>query len=532
LWCSEDVTDALPTDAELLERLLLTERQRHCEELEQAALRLQARDQEIARLSAIIKELQRHRFGRRSEQLDPDQLALALEDVEQTVSATEAAAEKSQAGPDKPTRRRKTNRGSLPAHLPREEVVLDLADRSCACCGGLKVCIGEDVSERLDVIPAQFKVIITRRPKYACRACRGEVAQAPAPERLIENGVPTEATVAQVIVAKYADHLPLYRQAQIWARQGIEIDRSTMADWVGRATFELTAVHSRLLEQLRSSGKLFADETVVPVLDPGRGSTKKGQLWAYARDDRPWGGSDPPAVAYVYAPDRTYARPGQHLAGFKGILQVDGYGAYSELAAAGAVELAFCWAHVRRKFYELQAAGTPAPIASEALTRIAGLYAVEADIRGATSEQRRHVRQRRSRPIVEALKSWLEHQLTLVSRKSTLAGAIRYALSRWDGLSRFLDDGRIEVDSNVVERTIRPITLGRKNHLFAGSDGGGQHWAVLASLIATCKLNDVDPNAYLADVLAKIVARHPISRIDQLLPFAYVKLKAPRLAAA
>jgi transposase len=230
LWCSKEVTDALPTDAELLERLLLTERQRHSEELEQAALRLQARDQEIDRLSAIIRELQRHRFGRRFEQLDPDQLALALEDVEQTVSASEAAVEKSPASPDKPARRRKTNRGSLPAHLPREEVVLDLADRSCACCGGLKVCIGEDVSERLDVVPVQFKVIVTRRPKYACRACQGEVTQAPAPERLVENGVPTEATVAQVIVAKYADHLPLYRQAQIWARQGIEIDRSTMAD--------------------------------------------------------------------------------------------------------------------------------------------------------------------------------------------------------------------------------------------------------------------------------------------------------------
>ena len=496
------------------------------------AERLQARDQEIDRLTAIIKALQRHRFGRRSEQLDPDQLALALEDVEQTVSAAEAAVEKSSSGKDKPARRRKINRGSLPAHLPREEVVLDVADKRCACCGGLKACIGEDVSQRLDVVPAQFKVIVTRRPKYACRACQGEVVQAAAPERLIENGLPTEALVAQVLVAKYADHLPLYRQAQIWARQGIEIDRSTLADWVGRAAFELAPVHARLLEKLRGSAKLFADETTVPVLDPGRGRTRTGQLWAYARDDRPWAGSDPPAVAYVYAPDRTYARPGQHLAGFTGILQVDGYGAYRELASAGAVELAFCWAHVRRNFYELQASGTPAPIASEALARIAGLYAVEADIRGQTAEQRRQVRQRRSKPILEALKPWLERQLTLVSGKSRIAKAIRYALSRWQGLSRFLDDGRVELDSNVVERAIRPITLGRKNHLFAGSDGGAQHWAVLASLIATCKLNDVDPYAYLADVLAKLVARHPMSRIDELLPFAYVKPKRPQLAAA
>ncbi len=510
----------------MLRHLLLAERQQHVAALD-------ARDHEIDRLTAIIKALQRHRFGRRAEQLDADQLVLALEEVEQTLAASEAADDKSPTAPaDKPSRRRKVNRGALPPHLPRQEVVLDIADKSCACCGGLKLCIGEDVSERLDVVPAQFKVIVTRRPKYACRACQGEVTQAAAPERLIANGLPTEALVAQVIVAKYADHLPLYRQAQIWARQGLVIDRSTLADWVGRAAFELAPVHARLLEQLKRSTKLFADETVVPVLDPGRGRTKTGQLWAYARDDRPWAGRDPPAAVYVYAPDRKHLRPGQHLAGFSGILQVDGYGAYRELASAGAVELAFCWAHVRRNFYELQAGDTPAPIASEALGRIAGLYAVEADIRGATAEQRRHVRQRRSKPILDALKPWLERQLGLVSGKSTLAEAVRYALSRWEGLNRFLDDGRIEIDSNVVERAIRPITLGRKNHLFAGSDGGGQHWAVLASLIATCKLNNVDPNAYLADVLQKIVARHPMSRIDDLLPFAYVKPKQSDSAAA
>jgi transposase len=531
------VNEALPIDVEswpceatALRSLLLAERQRYVVDLGQAALQVQARDQQIDRLTAIIKELQRHRFGRRSEQLDPDQLSLALEEIEQTLSAAEAAAEKSQ--PDKPPRRRKVNRGALPRHLPREQVVLDVADKLCACCGGLKICIGEDVSERLDVVPAQFKVIVTHRPKYACRACQGEVVQVAAPERLIENGLPTEATVAHVIVAKYADHLPLYRQAQIYARQGVVLDRSTLADWVGRAAFELAPVHARLLEQLRGSCKLFADETTVPVLDPGRGRTKTGQLWTYARDERPYGGSDPPAVVFVYAPDRKHARPGQHLAGFKGILQVDGYGAYVELAAAGAVDLAFCWAHVRRGFYDLQTGNTPAPIASEALVRIAGLYAVEADIRGQSADRRERVRRSRSKPIIDALKPWLEQQLALVSRKSTLAEAIRYALSRWDGLCRFLDDGRVEIDNNVVERAIRPITLGRKNHLFAGSDSGGQHWAVLASLIATCKINDVDPNAYLADVLAKIVARHPASRIDELLPFAYVKPKAHERAAA
>jgi transposase len=501
--------DSLPTDADALRALLLAERARHGEERE--------------RWMAIIAELQRHRFGRRSERLDPDQLALTLEDVEQMLAAADAAAEKDDTPTVKPAaaRKRQINRGALPLHLPREEIVIDVADKTCACCGGLKHRIGEDVAERLDVIPAQFKVIVTRRPKYACAACAGKVVQAPAPERLIENGIPTEALVAHVLVAKYADHSPLYRQAQIYARQGVTLDRSTLADWVGRAAFALRPVYVRLLEQLKQSTKLFADETTAPVLDPGRGRVKKGQLWAYARDERPWAGHAPPGVAYVYAPDRKHARPAEHLAGFSGTLQVDGYGAYADLAEAGDVVLAFCWSHVRRQFYDIQAK-TPAPIAAEALVRIAPLYAVEADIRGLSADERRQARQRRSKPIVDALRLWLEAQLAAVSGKSTIATAIRYALSRWDGLARFLDDGRVEIDSNVVERSIRPIALGRKNHLFVGSDGGGEHWAVIASLIETCKMNGVDPQAYLRDVLAKIVARHPMSRIDELLPFAYL----------
>jgi len=516
--------DSLPTDAKTLRALLLAERTHHAEEL--AAARGEA-DREIERLRAIIKELQRHRFGRRSERLDPDQLALGLEDLEQTLAAAEAAAEQDSKTSATPvaTRKRQINRGALPLHLPREEIVIDVADKTCACCGGLKHLIGEDVSERLDMIPAQFKVTVTRRPKYACAVCEGEVVQAPAPERLIENGIPTEAVVAHVLVAKYADHTPLYRQAQIYARQGITLDRSTLTDWVGRAAFALRPVHARLLEHLKQSTKLFADETTAPVLDPGRGCTKKGQLWAYARDERPWLGTGPPGVAYVYAPDRKHARPAEHLAGFSGTLQVDGYGAYAELADAGGVELAFCWSHVRRYFYELQV-NSPAPIATETLTRIAALYAVEADIRGCSADERKQARQKRSKPLVDSLRVWLEAKLAVVSGKSKIAEAIRYALSRWDGLARFLDDGRIEIDSNVVERAIRPIALGRKNHLFAGSDGGGEHWAVVASLIETCKMNRVDPYAYLRDVLTKIVARHPMSRIDELLPFAYSPAQA------
>ena len=499
------VADSLPEDPGTLKAMLIAERAQN------------------ERLRQIIKELQRHRFGRRAETLPEDQMLLGLEEVEQVAASGEAGTEISN-----PTARanasakRRINRGSLPAHLPRIEVVVDIEDRICPCCGNALHRIGEDTGERLDIVPAQFRVLVVRRPKYACRSCENAVIQAPAPNRLIEGGLPTEATVAQALVAKYADHLPLYRQAQIYARQGINLDRSTLADWVGRAAFELQPVHERLLAALKASPKLFADETTAPVLDPGRGRTKIGQLWAYARDDRPWGSTDPPAVAYVYAPDRTAKQPITHLAGFSGVLQVDGYSGYRALAERNDVQLAFCWAHVRRRFYELAAAGS-APIASEALQRIASLYAIEKDIRSLSAEQRRAVRRERSRLLLDELKPWLCAKLALISQKTKLAQAIRYAVSRWDGLTRFVDDGRIEIDSNVVERSIRPIALNRKNALFAGSDGGAEHWAVIASLIETCKLNGVDPHAYLSDVITKIVNGHPNSRIDELLPWAYPK---------
>ena len=503
--------DALPDDPGMLKAMLLAERAR------------------AERLEQIIKELQRHRFGRRAETLPEDQLLLGLEDVEQVVASS--AAEGEAAAPaeraDRAARRR-INRGSLPAHLPRIEMVVDIEDHSCPCCRNALHRIGEDCSERLDIIPAQLRVLVVRRPKYACRACEEVVVQAAAPARLIEGGLPTEATVAQVLVSKYADHLPLYRQAQIYARQGIALDRSTLADWVGRAAFMLRPVHERLLMTLKTSTKLFADETTAPVLDPGRGRTKTGQLWAYARDDRSWCGSDPPGVAYVYAPDRKAERPISHLVGFKGILQVDGYDGYRALAERGDVQLAFCWAHVRRRFYELAVAG-PAPIASEALKRIGELYTVETECRGRSADERRERRQEKSRPILDELEPWLRTKLGLISQKTKLAEAIRYTLSRWQGLTRFLDDGRIEIDNNVVERSIRPIALNRKNALFAGSDGGGQHWAIIASLIETCKLCGVEPHAYLEDVITRIVNDHPNSKIDDLLPWAY--LATPDLKA-
>lgn len=300
----------------------------------------------------------------------------------------------------------------------------------------------------------------------------------------------------------------------------MNLDRSTLADWVRRSAFLLRPVHERLFEKLKTSAKLFADETTAPVLDPGRGRTKTGQLFAYARDDRPWGGTDPPGVVYMYAPDRKAERPITHLAGFTGVLQVDGYGGYKVLAGRNRVTLAFCWSHVRRRFYELAAAG-PAPIASEALTRIAELYTVESEIRGRSPEERRASRQERSQPVLEELEPWLRSKLALISHKSKLAEAIRYALSHWEGLTRFVDDGRVEIDSNVVERSIRPIALNRKNALFAGSDGGAEHWAVIASLIETCKLIGVEPYGYLVDVITRIVQGHPNSRLDELLPWSY-----------
>ena len=499
----KETATALPDDPDLLKAMVLAERA------------------ESERLRQIIRELQRHRFGRRAEKLPADQLQLALEDVEQVAAAAEAATEdKSEEERQKRAAKRRTNRGSLPAHLPRIETLVDIDNKVCPCCAGQLHRIGEDVSERLDIVPAQFRVLVVRRPKYGCRSCEDVVIQAPAPPRLIEGGLPTEATVAQVLVSKYADHLPLYRQAQIYARQGVNLDRSTLADWVGRAAFLLKPVHERLFERLKASTKLFADETAAPVLDPGRGQTKTGQMFAYARDDRPWGGADPPGVAYVYAPDRKAERPIAHLAGFKGVLQVDGYGGYKVLAAKGEVQLAFCWSHVRRPFYEI-VQGNPSPIAQEALARIAALYQIESEIRGRSADERRVIRQERTRPLVEDLEPWLRGKLSLISQKTKLAEAIRYALSRWSGLCLFLDDGRIELDNNTVERTMRPLTLNRKNALFAGSDGGAEHWAVIASLVETCKLNGVEPHGYLADTITKIVQGHPQSQLEELLPWAY-----------
>lgn len=499
--------DNLPSDPALLHRLV-----RDMAEI------VEHRDGEIERLRLIIRQLQRAQFGRRSERLDPDQFALALDDLNGDLAATESAQVRATAALE-PSADAQARRRPLPEHLEREDIVLDVASETCACCGGALHSIGESVSEMLDWIPARLRVVRIRRPKYACRGC-GTVSQAAAPERAIAGGLATPALLAQVLVSKYCDHTPLYRQSQIFARHGVELERSTLAGWVGGACWWLEALHDLLCKDVFASDHLFADDTPVPVLDPGRGRTKTGRLWVYARDQRGWGGPAPPAAVYHYAPDRKAERPAAHLGNFKGVLHVDGYAGFERLTANGDIVLAACWAHTRRKFYEVEQA-TGSPVAAEALHRISELYAIEEKIRCQSPGHRMLVRRARSKLITDSLKTWLEAQLLRVPGNSTLADAIRYALGRWSGLTRFLNDGRVELDTNPVERAIRPVALGRKNHLFAGSDGGGARWAILCSLIETCKLNGVEPYAYLHDVLTRMVDGHPINRLGELLPWRW-----------
>jgi transposase len=453
-----EIADQLPTDIDALQALVVAAR------VERDAA-LAERDQALSqmdRLRHLLRQLQRAHFGRRSEKLDPEQLLLAFEDIEQAIASTEAAEDKKDsAGARMRGDKRRTNRGALPAHLPHVDVTIEPEDTNCPCCCAPMHVIGEEISQRLDVVPAQFRVIVTHRPKYACRACTDGVVQAPAPERLIKGGLPTEAMIAFVLVAKYAWHLPLYRQSQMLLAQGLDIKRAVLAFWVGYAATELQPLWLRLRELILTAGKIAVDETIAPVLDPGRGRTKKGFFWAIARDDRPWGGTDPPAVAFTYAPGRGAVHALKLLDGYRGIVQCDGYAAYKTIANAAsneAITLAFCWAHLRRRFFDI-AQGGHAPIASEALERIAALYAIEKTIRGRSANERRAARQERSKPLVLALKTWLEQQLARVSGKATIAEDIRYALNHWDGLTRFLDDGRIELDTNIVERSIRPIVM-------------------------------------------------------------------------
>src|SRR6202165_318119 len=369
---------ALPDDVGTLQRMVRT--------LAAERTTLTEAQAEIERLRLIVQKLQRSQFGRRAERLDDDQLQLGFDDLHADIARVEAtlpppAAKAPRSRPDRP---------SLPAHLTREDIRLDPEHQACPCCGGKLHVIGETVSEMLDHVTARLRLTRTRRPRYGCRAC-GTIHQAPAPERPIVKGLASPGLLAHVLVAKYCDHLPLYRQSQIFARHGVEIDRSTLANWVGGTCWWLEPLQARLAAHVFGSTKLFADDTPIPVLDPGRGRTKTGRLWIYARDDRPWSGPEPPAAVYFYSPDRKAERPAAHLQDFRGVLQVDGYAGFERLTVPGNIVLAACWAHARRKFYEVHQA-TDSPIAAEALRRIAELYAIERSIQGRTADARRHVR--------------------------------------------------------------------------------------------------------------------------------------------
>ena len=482
----------------------------------------------VKRLEHLVAELNHVVHGKKSEKLDKDDRQLAFEDLETAVAEVEEQQDNRTCSNDAPRRkppRARRNRGNLPKDLPRIEQLVEPESLMCPCGCGQMHKIGEDRTERLDIVPAQLRVLVTVRPKYACRACTDGVSQAPAPATLIEGGLPTEGAVAHVLVSKYADHLPLYRQSQMLARSGVTIDRGTLADWVGVAAFHLRPVVDRLAEHLKASTKLFMDETTAPVLDPGRGRTKIGYLWALARDDRGWGGPDPPGVVFFYAPGRGGENAETFLRGFDGILQLDGYTGYNRLMRPSRkggepIRVAHCWAHARRKLKEVfDRDGSE--IAAEGLRRIAEIYKVEADIRGCAPGQRLSARQARTAPLVAAFGEWLQKQRLRVSAKSRLGEKLAYIHRHWDGLQTFLHDGRVEIDSNGVENLIRPIALNRKNALFAGHDEGGKAWGRIASLIETAKINGVEPFAYLKATLEAIAAGHPKTRIDDLLPWNF-----------
>jgi transposase len=502
-----DAFTALPDDVETLKRLLL------------------GRDEMIAKLLAEIARLKRWRFGRSAERFDPTlmQLQLALDELllaparEVTDQSAAPAEDSTRVGPLNSARRPPARAPrALPSHLPREIIVHTPPSCTCPDCGALMRKLGEDISELLDFIPGYFKVIRHVRPKLSCAHC-ARVIQLPAPTRPLERALPAAGLLTQVIVAKYADHCPLYRQAAIYRRCGVDLDRATLAEWVAGVSRLVAPLVDALGRYVLAAGKVHADDTPVPVLQPGRGRTKTGRLWTYVRDDRPCGSRDPPAVWYRYSADRKSEHPRAHLRGFRGILQADAYSGFAALYDNGDILEASCWAHARRKFYDIYMANR-SPIASEAIARIGALYAIERDIRGRTPEQRAQVRQREAAALLEQMHAWLCATLRTLSAKSNLAVAINYTLTRWTQLTRYCDDGRIEIDNNSAERAIRPLVLGRRNYLFAGSDAGGERAANIYSLVGSALLNAMEPYLYLRHVLERI-ADHPINRIEELLPW-------------
>ena len=520
------IDDSLPTDLARAHALIIAQRQA----LSAAELRATAAESEaqyrallIEKLKFTIRKLRHERFGQSSERgALLDQLELQLADLEADAAQAAAAAQMAAAATSEKItvasfERRRPARRPLPEHLPRERIVY-LAPSACPCCGGTLRKIGEDVTETLELIPRQWKVIQHVREKFSCRACEA-ISQPPAPSHPIARGRAGPKLLAHIVFSKYGLHLPLNRQSAVYAREGIDLDVSTLADWVGAAAATLMPLVTEIRAHVFAAKRIHADDTTVPVL--AKGKTRTGRLWTYVRDDRPFAGPGPPAAVFFYSRDRGGEHPEQHLAGFAGLMQADAYAGFNRLYEAGRkggpIVEAACWAHARRKFFDL-ARINKAPIASEAVARIDALFAIEREINGLASQQRLGVRTERSRPLIIELETWLREQRARVSKNSDTGKAIEYSLKRWAALTRFLDDGRLCMTNNAAERELRAIAVGRRNWTFAGSDEGGRRAATLYTLIATAKLNDIDPQAWLADMLARL-PDHPAKRIHELLPW-------------
>ena len=468
---------------------------------------------------AILIEKQRHqlavhrahRFGASSE--TAEQLQLALETSEIAAAAMTARLRLPEIEEKGQPKRR-----PIPDHVPRMEVELSPAADACADCGGKLRRIGEDVTEELEYVPGRFIVNRMVRPRLTCACCERFI-QAPLPSRPIERGRPGPGLLAHVLVSKYADHLPLYRQSQIFERDGLDLDRSTLADWVGKATALLEPLAAAIGRHVLAGAAIFADDTPVSMLAPGTGRTQTARLWTYARDERPWGGAAAPAAWYRFSGDRKGQHPKDHLARFRGWMHADGYAGFEDLYRSGAIREVACMAHVRRKFVDIHRSQA-SPIAEEAIHRIARLYAVEKEARGSPPDRRVEIRGAKAAPAFDDLEAWLAQQLPRISGKSPLAAAIRYALARMNRMSPYLAHGILELDNNVAERGLRAIALGRKNYLFVGSEAGGKAAAIAYTLIETAKLNGVNPQAWLADTLAQI-PDYKITTVDELLPWRW-----------